>query len=582
MRESPPARVGAGSDWTPRRPCFTLGRVHGRRRLARTALSLCVALVAVPAAPAPAAGLETLVQDDATLLHRPAPAVAASMARLHALGVDRVRLTADWSSLAREPDAATRPDFDAADPAAYEQARWRALDRAVVAARDAGLSVLVDVGFWAPRWATDSPPGPRARSNVDPADYAAFVQAVLLRYDGAFVPPPEADAAPEPAPRQAPAALDPAFGMPEPDAAPAPGAALPLPAVGQFALWNEPNHPSLLLPQWTGTSRDAQPASPGVYRRMLAAAIPAARAVRPDAELLVGNTSSTAGTPGSGAVPPLRFLRELACVDRALRPLSTPECRGFSPIEGDGWAHHPYTRNRRPDLRARPDRPDDVGVADLGKLEALLRALADRGRIAPGLTRIHVTEFGYETSPVAGRPTVSEGTQARWLTWAEHLAASTAGVVSFAQFLLRDQPPAAQRVSDSPARAFGQFATGLERADGTPKPAATSFVTGLFAREVATRHRPPPVALWVRLRLGRGGRSLAVQEEHAGAWSYVLTRPVTGGTAAPDFSLDGRSATSRILPRHRGTRLRIVVFNDDGSVVRGVPVPIVAPPPAAG
>jgi len=546
-------------------------RHAGRRTIAAVAL-----LVGLAAAPASARGLETIVQDDATLLHRPPAQVEASMARLAALGVDRVRLTANWSVLTRDADADRPPPlFDAADPAAYEQARWRGLDRAVIAAREARLDVLVDIGFWAPHWATDDPPGPRARSNVQPAAYAAFVRAVLRRYDGRFVPAPSPD--PSPAPPQDATLLEGIFGPGGGDAADAALRLTPLPAVHQFALWNEPNHPSLLLPQWSATGATAPPGSPALYRRMLAAAVPAARAARPDAELLIGNTSSAGGRPGAGAVPPLRFVRELACVDRSLRPLRTPGCADFEPIDGDGWAHHPYNRNRRPDAPARADRPDDVGIAELGKLVALLDALAAQGRVAPGLARVHVTEFGYETEPVAGRPTLTQARQARWLTWAERLATATSGVVSFAQFLLRDQPPAPVRVSDSPARACGQYGTGLERADGTPKLAAETFVAGLFAGAAG----PRSAELWVRLRLGAGPRTITIEEFRDAAWRTVATRPAGGGAAALSFTMDGRSAATREVARRPGSRFRLVVGGASGAPRRGLDIAVTEPPPRA-
>src|SRR5918997_162417 len=114
----------------------------------------------------------------------------AAVARMRELGIDRVRITASWSSLTRAPEEETKPEgFNAADPGAYEQARWAGLDTAIRAIRAAGLKALVDVGFWAPHWATDDPPGPRARSNIDPQAYADFATAVALRYSGAFTPP---------------------------------------------------------------------------------------------------------------------------------------------------------------------------------------------------------------------------------------------------------------------------------------------------------------------------------------------------------------------------------------------------------
>lgn len=483
------------------------------------------ALLAAPAS-APAA-LETVLQDDANLIYRPTDQVREAMAQIRALGVDRVRLTAIWSVLTRDADAAVEPaGFDARDPAAYEQPRWRALDQAVTLAREAGLDVLVDVGFFAPRWATTSPPGGRARDNVSPRAFADFAVAVARRYSGRFTPAPDVAAAPAPAPSEDETLLDALLGGGQrPAVAPAPDPGEPLDRVDEFALWNEPNHPAFLLPQWRGS----RAASPTVYRRMVAAAYPAAKRARPDALFLVGNTSSM-GTVGHGAVAPLRFVRELACVDRALRPRTRGACAHFTRVPGDGWAHHPYNRNLRPDARSPASQPDDVWIGDLPELSRLLRRLAARGRIAPALRRIHVTEFGYETRAIGTRPRVSPADQARWLTWAEYLADHVPGVVSFAQFLLRDQPPAPIRVSDSVNRPYGQFYTGLQTADGVAKPAARSFVAGLFARA----RRDGTVLLWGRLRLGAGPRTVTIERARPGGrWARLLTVHAPGdGTFA--------------------------------------------------
>ena len=90
--------------------------------------------------------METVVQDDALLLHRP-ETLDDSLAKIVALGFDRVRLTAGWSVLTREPDSTTKPEFDATDPAAYEQDKWLNLDRAVRKAQAAGLKVMIDAAF---------------------------------------------------------------------------------------------------------------------------------------------------------------------------------------------------------------------------------------------------------------------------------------------------------------------------------------------------------------------------------------------------------------------------------------------------
>ena len=123
------------------------------------ALVLAVLLAAAaPAAAGAATPPQTILQDDAVLLHGGDQGVKDAMARLRDLGVDRVRLTAGWSVIAPAPDAAARPDFDDTDPSAYPAGAWMNLDRAVRDAHAAGLAVMIDIAFWAPRWATHDDP----------------------------------------------------------------------------------------------------------------------------------------------------------------------------------------------------------------------------------------------------------------------------------------------------------------------------------------------------------------------------------------------------------------------------------------
>ena len=573
-------------------PTGTLGRVR-RPPLHALPLALVVALLAGAPAGAPAAasaatsasepakpqatpfkakpavvtrGLETVLQDDGNFIFRPAAEVQAAVARAKALGIDTIRLTAGWSSLTRDVDQPVKPaGFDARDPAAYEHSRWRALDTAVRAIRAAGMRPLIDIGFWAPRWAATDP-GPRARANVDPQAYADFAVAVALRYSGGFAPPPvPADAPPAPPTEDQSfiqSILQPLIPFPIPDPFPPPGSTRALgarsaqtaaggaqapserlPSVNDFILWNEPNHQGLLLPQWDADG--TTPASPRVYRAMLRAGYAAVKSVRKRSRVLIGNTSSTGGAQrGTGAVAPLEFLRELACVDRRLKPRTTADCANFKMLPGDGWAHHPYSQNERPSRVSKPPLElDHLRIGDLPALATTLDLLVKMGRIAPANRNIHLTEFGYETQPVLGRPTINEMTQARWLTWAEYLADKVPTVRSFAQFLLRDQPPAPVRVSTSAARPFGQYSTGLLVADGRDKVAAKTFVAGLFA-QLRSKGR---VLLYGRLRLGAGVRTVTVQRlVPRGTWRRIDT-----------LKVDGRSAFTRTIPHVAGAQYRL-------------------------
>ncbi len=518
-------------------------------------------------------GLETILQDDGLFLFRPVAEIEAAVAKAKALGIDTIRVTAGWSSLTRAADQPTKPaGFDARDPGSYEQSRWAALDRAIRAIRGGGLRALVDIGFWAPRWATTDP-GPRARANIDPRAYADYATAVALRYSGAFTPQPDPPDVPPPAPAAdqsiiqsllqpfvpfpipdplgtiPPLAMQPTPTPPPPPASPraadavaAPAPAGKLPAVDEFILWNEPNHQGLLLPQWEADK--TTPASPRVYRAMLRAGYAAVKAVRKRSKVLVGNTSSTGGTRGAGPVPPLEFLRDLACVDRQLKPKTTAECANFAPLPGDGWAHHPYSQNERPSRVSKPATElDDLRLADLPALATTLDVLVKMGRLAPANRNIYLTEFGYETQPVLGRPTIDELQQARWLTWAEYLASKVPTVKSFAQFLLRDQPPAKERVSESRARPFGQYSTGLLVANGKDKIAAKTFVAGLFAQK-RTKGR---VLLFGRLRLGAVKQTVTIQRlVPKGTWEKIDT-----------LKIDGRSYFTRTIAHVPGSQYRL-------------------------
>ncbi len=277
---------------------------------------------------------------------------------------------------------------------------------------------------------------------------------------------------------------------------------------------------------------------------MLRAGYAAVKAVRKRAKVLIGNTSSTGGTRGAGPVPPLEFLRELACVDRKLKPRTTTACQNFTALPGDGWSHHPYSQNERPSRMSKPaTERDDLRVADLPALATTLDVLVKMGRIARANRNIYLTEFGYETQPVGGRPTIDELQQARWLTWAEYLASKIPTVKSFAQFLLRDQPPSKERVSESKARPFGQYSTGLLVANGTDKIAAKTFVAGVFAQKRSKGR----VLLFGRLRLGAGTKTVTVQRlVPRGTWEKIDT-----------LKVDGRSSFTRTIAHVPGAQYRL-------------------------
>jgi hypothetical protein len=247
-----------------------------------------------------------------------------------------------------------------------------------------------------------------------------------------------------------------------------------LPRVDLFELWNEPNVPTFLQPQWV----NGRPVAADLYRGLVQAAYPAIKQVQPDATVLVGVTSPS-GADGGGAgspVKPLPFLRRLACVDARLHPVRDGACAHFRRVPGDGYSHHPYALYSTPGWGSSD--PNAVRISGLDRITRLTTRLAARGRLASGLQDLWLTEFGYESNdPVRTKPWTL-GQQARLLAQAEYVAQRNRHVRSVAQFLLRDvQTQAALRAvaGGHRGRVVGSWQTGLYFEDGRPKPSAASF-----------------------------------------------------------------------------------------------------------
>lgn len=440
-----------------------------------------------PRVAGPAGAPSLIVQDDAALLFAGPARAEQAIELLDRSGVRAVRLTAGWVQLAPSPRATRKPRFDASDPGAYRAEGWQPIDRAVRLARRAGMAVMVDIGFWAPVWATDGDTSERPKLGIDPREYGEFARAVARRY---------AD------------------------------------DVSTFTLWNEPNHSGFFGPQ----RRGRRLASPHLYRRMVAAAYPAVKDEAPRSVVLVGGLASHGRRHG---IPPLEFLRELACVDRRLRPIATGECARFRPIPGDGFAYHPFSTNTRPDAVERVAQADDVPLARIGRLADLLGRLAAGGRISARLRDIYLTEYGYETNPPDHGARYSPEQAARMVAFGEALAAREPRVRTFAQFMVRDLPGA----TGPPAGKLPDWQSGLLFADWRPKPLAFVLPAPLHVERVDSQF----VRLWGRVRPGTGRRRIRIEAaRRGGPWRALL-----------DGRTDPRGVVEAEEPARRGTVFRI-------------------------
>jgi hypothetical protein len=508
-------------------------------------LACSLAALALAGSPAGGRHLETTIQDDAVLLSSAPAAVREAARRMAWLGVDRVRITAGWSAVAPAPLSRRRPGppWDASDPATYPREPFARLDRAVKASHAAGLKTMVDLAFWAPRWAVRRAVRPAERQTwaPDPAEFGRFAAAVARRYDGT-VPDPER-----------------------------PGH--PLPAVRMWTTWNEPNNPTFLRPQWIRREGAWRPESPHVYRALHNAAYDALMRSSPDNVVLVGGTAATGSrTPGSGGVAPLRFLRELACVDAGLRPLAIPECRDYRPLRAHGYAHHPYSRFATP-ATSDPD-PDAAPLADTARLEGLLADLAARGRLARALP-VYQTEFGYETNPPDPKAPFGLQQQAQFTGWSTYLAWRDPGTRMFAQFLLRDIDPLEARRQPGHRRYWNDFQTGLFFADGTPKPAALAFRLPFWA-ELRAVGGQTVVLLFGGVRPADGRAVVRVERRPAagGPWVPVsVSGDRCDGREGPTFLTDSAGWFLRAAPYEGPAAYRLARLRQDGSWETGVEVP---------
>ena len=413
-------------------------------------------------------GPESILEAEVQLHANPAGTLDA----LRRLGVSRVRVYVAWDSLAPDPGSRTRPpQFNAADPAAYPSSSWAIYDTIVRDALARGMGLDFTVGAPPPLWARGpGDPGHPVHPQWRPSarEFGLFMHALGTRYKGDYRPA---------------------------------GAASPLPHVGFWSIWNEPNFGPDLAPQAIDGSKVE--VSPMLYRNLLDAAWTALHATGHGGDTILFGETAPAGQsvngPGRfGDMVALRFLRALYCVDSGYRALRGTEAaqrgcpasaagsarfRNRNPalFGAGGFADHPYSQGLPPN-EPTPNEPDFAELADLPKVE---RALDLLQRVYGSSTRfpVYSTEFGYQTKPPDPEPgTVSQAAAAAYLNWAEYLSWRDPRVKSYDQYLLVDP-------------ALGNFATGLEAPNGAPKPGyyAYRFPIYLPATTTLSGH---PLEVW--------------------------------------------------------------------------------------
>ena len=428
-----------------------------RRHLTLLALALAALLAVLPATAAHASARQVMSFEaprellDITKRDR-------TLDEIRSFGVTRIRQLVYWKDFAPKPNAKRKPrNFKASDPNSYPPGTWIRLDQLVEAAAQRGITLHLNLTGPVPRWATKSKKDHLTRPI--PKEFRAWATAVGRRY---------AD------------------------------------AVDTWSIWNEPNQPQFLLPQY----RKGKPVSPGIYRGLYQAGVKGLKVANPKDTFLLGETSPRGN---SKVVFPLDFLRRMLCLDRSYH--RTKKC---AKLDTNGYAHHAYTTAKGPRF-VPPDKRD----VTLGVLSRLTRALDKAGRagMLPKHLPVYLTEFGIQSFPdhIQG---VSFARQAAYLAVAEHMAYVNPRVRSFSQYLMSDDPPRASKLNR-----YAGFESGLRTSKGKKKPAYRGFRLPL-----AVESYGPSDVLWGLVRQYRQATTVAIQVDPPGkrSWRLLKTIKTTG------------------------------------------------------
>jgi hypothetical protein len=370
------------------------------------------------------------------------------------LGVRSLRVIVSWSSVAPGSDQAERPAFEPTDPAAYH---WGEYEPLLAAAKERGWEVLVTISGPVPKWATAA----RRDNKTRPSStaFAAFATAIGRKFGD---------------------------------------------QINTWAIWNEPNQPQFLRPQF---ARGGQAESPKIYRSLFqAGARGLANAGQGDDKVLIAETSPRGNR---NVVAPLRFMRGMLCLDAKYK--KRPKCGA---LDADGYAHHAYTTRQGPYfVPPLPRNKDDVTIGVLSRLTTAL----DRAQAAGALKKrlpIYLTEFGIQSTPDT-QSGVSLAKQVEYRAISERIAWNNPRVVAFSQYLLRDSDRTGKNRYDG-------FESGLRFADGRPKPSLQAFRLPLAVRRVGSR-----VSIWGLVRPATGSTTATITYADRGSSRFKTLRAVT-------------------------------------------------------
>jgi hypothetical protein len=409
----------------------------------------------------------------------------AAFDEISSLGAHALRVVLYWDDVAPDHDSRIKPKLDMTDPSVYD---WSKYQPVLDEAKARGWTVQLTATGRVPQWATNG-----ARDHVtrpSPNEFRMFMTALAKHFGG---------------------------------------------EVTRWSIWNEPNHPQFLGPQFDSKHR---PASPAIYRGLYAAALRGLAAAGDTKPVLMGETAPT----GTGKdVAPLTFLRGALCLSESYK-----KGKGCTKLRVDGYAHHAYTTRGGPLYK--PPGPNHVMIGVLSRLTSALDKAAKAGVVNKSLP-VYLTEFGIQSTPdpIYG---VSLQRQAEYRSYSERIAYYNPRVRAFSQYLLTDDEIDAA----GPGTKYGGFESGLRTSTGKAKPALDGFRLPLVAKKTGSSSK---VTLWGLVRPATAAAKVVVQQRstHTGTFTTlktITTNPrgywtsiATRGTAAREWRVKWTDADGK-------------------------------------
>ena len=404
------------------------------------------AALALATAPAPAHASPSqfsIFEAPRDVLSFDAATRSSAFEQMRAFGVTHTRVLVRWNSVVRKPNARKKPSsLKERDPNSSGY-RFELYDAIFRLAEQQGIEVIPTITGDAPRWATAGGRGDNFKVNRD--RFARFVEAVGKRYGD---------------------------------------------QVTRWTIWNEPNQPQFLRPQF----ERGKPYSPKLYRALYQAALQGLGKSDNGSDAILAGETSPAGN--TRIVAPLTFLR-IFFQGRKL--------------DIDGWAHHPYTKRIGPFYKPRTS--TEIRIGTLGRLTKALDRYSKHRRM-----KVYLTEFGIQSLPdrING---VSQLKQAEFRSISEKIAYDNPRVAAFSQYLLRDDLPRGKGVNR-----YGGFESGLRTYKGKKKASYEGYRLPLVARRSGSATR-----LWGLVRPTTESTEVTVQSrDGSGSWKDLADVETNG------------------------------------------------------